>query len=187
MSFQEKVHQVLEEAGNLLATLPEGRVQTLLEALSGEWRTRRLFFWARGRSFLVLRGFAMRLMHLGFVVHIVGEVTCPAIRPGDILFVASGSGKTSSVVLFAERAKSMGAKVVAIVGRRDSPLEAIAHEVLAFSPEEAGKTEQLFVEGGGTRFEDALFIFFDALILALVEGQEEEAYHLMMERHANLE
>ncbi|MGQ9622346.1 MAG: SIS domain-containing protein [Candidatus Caldatribacteriaceae bacterium] len=187
MDFQEKVCRVLEEARNLLATLPEERIQALFDALSGEWRTRRLFFWARGRSFIVLQGFAMRLMHLGFEVYIVGEVTCPAVRPGDVLFVASGSGKTSSVVLFAEKAKSIGARVVAIVGRRGSPLEDIAHEVIAFSPEEAGKTEQLFVKGGGTRFEDALFIFFDALILALVEGQKEEAYRLMMERHANLE
>jgi 6-phospho-3-hexuloisomerase len=186
MSIREKVAEVLQEARNLLSTLEESEAERVLCALR-EWQKKRLFFWARGRSFLVLKGFAMRLMHLGYVVYIVGEVTCPAIQEGDVLIVASGSGKTSSVLLFAEKARDLGAKVLAFLGRRGTPLERIAHHAVAFSPEQAGESRQLYTGGGGTRFEDALWLFCDALILALVEEREGEAYRLMMERHANLE
>jgi 6-phospho-3-hexuloisomerase len=48
---------------------------------------------------------AMRFMHLGYTVFIVGETNTPAILEGDLLLVASGSGTTSSVVS-AEKAKS---------------------------------------------------------------------------------
>lgn len=186
MSLQGKILAVLEEAQALLLTLDVESLEALCEMLKS-WQTKRLFFWGRGRSFLVLKGFAMRLMHLGYVVHIVGEVTCPAIREGDVLIVASGSGKTSSVLLFAEKARNLGAFVFAFLGKKGTPLEAVAHASLAFAPERAQKTCQLFTDGGGTRFEDALWLLCDALVLALVEGKEAEAYRLMMERHANLE
>jgi 6-phospho-3-hexuloisomerase len=45
---------------------------------------------------------AMRFMHLGYTVFIVGETNTPAILEGDLLLVASGSGTTSSVVSSAE-------------------------------------------------------------------------------------
>jgi 6-phospho-3-hexuloisomerase len=48
---------------------------------------------------------AMRFMHLGYTVFIVGETNTPAILEGDLLLVASGSGTTSSVVSSAEKAK----------------------------------------------------------------------------------
>ena len=53
---------------------------------------RRIFVVGAGRSGLALRMSAMRLMHLGFDVHVVGEVTAPAISKGDVLLAASGSG-----------------------------------------------------------------------------------------------
>lgn len=186
MTLQEKILTVLEEARALLLTLDMEHLATFCEMLKS-WRAKRLFFWARGRSFLVLKGFAMRLMHLGYTVHIVGEVTCPAIQKGDVLIVASGSGRTSSVLLFAEKARHLGAFVFAFLGKKGTPLEALANASLAFAPEETQGTCQLFTDGGGTRFEDALWLLCDALVLALVEGGEAEAYRLMMERHANLE
>lgn len=186
MPLQERILEVLEETKTLLGTLDAKELEALCTMLRS-WQTKRLFFWARGRSFLVLKGFAMRLMHLGYTVFVVGEVTCPAIREGDILIVASGSGQTSSVLLFAEKARRLGAFVFAFLGKKGTPLEGIAHASLAFAPEKASATRQLFTDGGGTRFEDALWLLCDALVLSLVEGKETEAYRLMMEHHANLE
>ena len=36
---------------------------------------------------------AMRLMHVGFEAHVVGEATTPSIAEGDRLMVFSGSGE----------------------------------------------------------------------------------------------
>ena len=53
--------------------------------LDGIHDARRVFVTGAGRSGLVARAFANRLMHLGMSVHVVGEVTTPAIERGDAL------------------------------------------------------------------------------------------------------
>ena len=187
LGFDQAKEAVLKEADALLSTLDSNKVKRFIARLEGDWRRRRLFFWARGRSFLVLQGFAMRLMHMGYEVHIVGEVDCPAIGEGDVLIVASGSGGTSSVLLMVEKAHQYGAEVVAIVGSPGSPLQEKADEVVEFNPEKAGDSVQLYSNGGGTRFEHSLMLFFDSIVLSLVSPRREEAYREMMKRHANLE
>lgn len=187
LDFQKAYRTVLEECERLLSTLNEAQVRDFLRKVQQEWPHKRLFFWARGRSFLILQAFAMRLMHLGYEVHLVGGVDCPAIAEGDVLLVASGSGGTSSFLLFAEKAHQLGAEVMAIVGRANSALGERADWVLEFQPEQAGATVQLYSAGGGTRFEHSLLLFFDACILSLVFDWRERAYQDMMRRHANLE
>ena len=187
LSFDQATEVVLKEAHALLATLDADKVKKFIAHVEKDWPGKRLFFWARGRSFLVLRGFAMRLMLMGYEVHIVGEVDCPAIGEGDVLIVASGSGGTSSVLLMVEKAHQYGAEVVAIVGRPGSPLQEKADEVVEFNPEKAGDSVQLYSNGGGTRFEHSLMLFFDSIVLSLVSPRREEAYREMMKRHANLE
>jgi len=60
------------------------------------------------------KAFAMRLMHLGFTVYAVGDVTTPAISAEDCLVAISGSGETKTVTLAAETSASVGATVIAI-------------------------------------------------------------------------
>ncbi|MDI3542786.1 MAG: 6-phospho-3-hexuloisomerase [Candidatus Atribacteria bacterium] len=186
-SFDQAAEVVLKETHTLLTTLDAEKVKRLIAHVEKDWPEKRLFFWARGRSFLVLRGFAMRLMHMGYEVHIVGEVDCPAIGEGDILIVASGSGGTSSVLLLVDKARQFGAQIVAITGRPNSPLQEKTDEVVEFNPEKAGDSVQLYSNGGGTRFEHSLMLFLDSVILSLVFSRREEAYQEMLKRHANLE
>ncbi len=54
----------------------------------------RIFIVGKGRSGLQMNGFAMRLMHLGLPVHVVGSVTTPNITANDLLLIGSGSGRT---------------------------------------------------------------------------------------------
>jgi 6-phospho-3-hexuloisomerase len=66
------------------------------------------FIVGSGRSELVGKSFAMRLMHLGFRVYVVGDVTTPALTDKDCLIAISGSGETKTVTLAAETAKEVG-------------------------------------------------------------------------------
>ena len=58
-----------------------------------------------GRSGLVAKAFAMRLMHLGFTAYVVGETITPAMRPKDLLVIFSGSGRTKTIADIAETAR----------------------------------------------------------------------------------
>ncbi|HXH33800.1 MAG TPA: 6-phospho-3-hexuloisomerase [Plantibacter sp.] len=147
----------------------------------------RVFVLGAGRSGLALRMTAMRLMHLGLTVHVVGETTAPAITRGDVLLVASGSGTTTGIVRAATTAVSVGAGVVAITTDGDSPLAQLATATIvipaAQKTDHGGTVSQQY---SGSLFEQALMLFGDALFHALWQSTGVSAEELWP-RHANLE
>lgn len=150
-------------------------------------RAERVFLAGAGRSGLVLRMAAMRLMHLGLTVHVAGDTTTPAITSGDLLVVASGSGTTSGVVKAAETAIAAGADVAAVTTNPESPLAGLA-DALVIIPA-AQKTDHgssLSRQYSGSLFEQSLFLATEAVFQTLWENTDEPAEQLWL-RHANLE
>lgn len=147
----------------------------------------RVFVAGAGRSGLVLRMAAMRLMHLGLTVHVAGDTTTPAISTGDLLLVASGSGTTSGVVKSAETAAKAGARIAAFTTNPDSPLAALA-DALVIIPA-AQKTDHgssVTRQYSGSLFEQVLFLATEAVFQSLWDNTEVPAEELWL-RHANLE
>jgi 6-phospho-3-hexuloisomerase len=147
----------------------------------------RVFLAGAGRSGLVLRMAAMRLMHLGLTVHVAGDTTTPAIRTGDLLVVASGSGTTAGVVKAAQTAVGAGAKVAALTTNQRSPVAELADEVVVIPA--AQKTDHgssISRQYSGSLFEQALFLATEAVFQTLWANTDEPAEQLWL-RHANLE
>ncbi|MCC6058922.1 MAG: 6-phospho-3-hexuloisomerase [Thermofilum sp.] len=158
---------------------------------------RKILVVGAGRSGLVAKAFAMRLMHLGFNVYVVGETITPSIGEGDVLIAVSGSGSTQVVISVASAAKSVKATVVAITSFEDSPLAKMSDHVVKipgrtkiaaetdyFARQVLGIYEP--IAPLGTLFEDAALLFFDGVIVALMNilGLEEKD---LKEKHANIE
>jgi 6-phospho-3-hexuloisomerase len=158
---------------------------------------RKILVVGAGRSGLVGKAFAMRLMHLGFNVYVVGETITPSISEGDVLVAVSGSGSTQIVLSVASAAKRAKAQVVAVTSFAESPLGKISDHVVVipgrtkvatetdyFARQVLGMYEPLAPLG--TLFEDSVMIFFDGVIYALMNilgvGEED-----MKKRHANVE
>ncbi len=147
----------------------------------------RVFVAGAGRSGLVLRMAAMRLMHLGMTVHVAGDTTTPAISSGDLLLVASGSGTTSGVVKSAETAVKAGARIAVFTTNPDSPLARLA-DALVIIPA-AQKTDHgssVSRQYSGSLFEQVLFLATEALFQSLWDNTDVPAEELWL-RHANLE
>ncbi|PZE69770.1 MULTISPECIES: 6-phospho-3-hexuloisomerase [unclassified Curtobacterium] len=147
----------------------------------------RVFVHGAGRSGLALRMTAMRLMHLGLDVHVVGEVTTPAIEAGDVLLTASGSGTTSGIVQAARTAVDVGAQVVAVSTTASSPLAELAEVTLVLPA--ATKTDRsgtASAQYAGSLFEQGVVLLGDALFHALWQRSGHSADDLWP-RHANLE
>lgn len=172
----------------------EKMIRILLEARSSG---RRVMVVGAGRSGLVGKAFAMRLMHLGFDVYVVGETITPSLRKGDVLIAISGSGRTHVVVSVADAARKMGGRVIAVTSFRDSPLARISHLVVIVPGRtKVAKEEDYFARQIlgmyeplaplGTLFEDSAMVFLDGVVVELMErlGITED---YMRERHANLE
>jgi 6-phospho-3-hexuloisomerase len=147
----------------------------------------RVFVLGAGRSGLALRMTAMRLMHLGLDVHVVGEVTAPAIARGDLLLTASGSGTTGSIVRAAETAHAVGARVAAITTAPASPLAALADATIVVpAAEKLDRSASASAQYAGSLFEQVVVLLGDALFHALWRRSGQSADELWP-RHANLE
>ena len=147
----------------------------------------RVFVLGAGRSGLALSMTAMRLMHLGLTVHVVGEVTSPAIKSGDVLLVASGSGTTGAIVRAADTAQAIGASIVALTTAADSPLGRFA-AVTVVIPAAAKQDHpgQVSAQYAGGLFEQSVLLVGDAIFHALWQASEATAEQLWP-RHANFE
>lgn len=135
------------------------------------------------------RCFAMRLMHMGFQVSMVGDVTTPSIKKGDLLIIASGSGTTASLVAMANKAKSIGADIATITIYEDAPIAQIASIVIPIpAPTAKSDVDMGFrsVQPMGSLFEQSLLICLDYVILILMDLKQITAEE-MFARHANLE
>ncbi|KGJ79124.1 3-hexulose-6-phosphate isomerase [Cryobacterium roopkundense] len=150
-------------------------------------RAERVFVLGAGRSGLALKMTAMRLMHLGLDVHVVGEVTAPAITRGDVLLVASGSGTTGAIVRAAEMAATVGVGIVALTTDGGSPLARLA-EVTVVIPAAAKQDHggPLSEQYSGGLFEQSVLLVGDALFHTLWKASGATAEELWP-RHANLE
>ena len=167
----------IKELGELLEKVPNESLEALAAAVKSH---RRVFVYGAGRSGLMLKAFAMRLAQADFTAYVVGETVTPAIGEGDLLVLASASGKTSSVVRYASVAKEYGAEVFAITSSADSPLAAYADGKLLVS----APTKDTAPSGSimGTLFEQSVLLLCDAAVPMLCGDAKK-----MRARHANLE
>ncbi|VVC02642.1 3-hexulose-6-phosphate isomerase [Candidatus Burarchaeum australiense] len=158
---------------------------------------KKIFIHGAGRSGLVGRAFAMRLMHLGFNVYVVGETTTPPIHEGDLYIAVSGSGKTSTVLAIAKTAKTMGARIGVITSHPDSPMGELADPVVLIKGRDAVKggndylARQLAGQHEpltplGTLFELSAMVFLDSVIEELMI-QKNKTEGELRTLHTNLE
>lgn len=154
-------------------------------------KANRIFVAGAGRSGFCARGFANRLMHLGFDVAFVGEPTTPPIKAGDLLIVGSGSGTTGSLVKMAEKAKSQGAAIATVTIAPQNTIGSMADAIITLP----GTTRQLVEgevnDGGsiqpvGTMFEQLSWLVYDSLVLDLL-AKTNQTFDDLLSRHGNME
>jgi 6-phospho-3-hexuloisomerase len=166
-------------------------VQKILEGES-------VFLMGAGRSGLVAKAFAMRLMHLGFSVYVVGETTTPSVQPQDVVIAISGSGETRSIADLGKIVKDIGSTLITVTSKKESTLGIIA-DIAMILP---SKTKNDLDAGGylernmrgdfkkvpplGTSFEITSLIFLDSIIaqLIMLTGASEAE---LKSRHTNIE
>lgn len=187
MNIKETLLCVTQELNDCFAGLQEEQ----LEALEREIRkANRIFTAGAGRSLLAIRGFAMRLMHMGFTSYVVGETVTPAIGPGDLLLIASGSGATGTLTVIAEKCKKTGAALALITTVPESPIGKLADyivEVPAATTKNSAN-RRTSIQPGSNTFEQSVLLIGDAMVMHLVgESSTKENNVQLMRRHANLE
>jgi 6-phospho 3-hexuloisomerase len=145
----------------------------------------RIFVYGAGRSGLVVKAFAIRLVHLGFQTFVIGETITVPVQKGDLVVIVSGSGETIPAVMTAEIARNIGAKVVSITGKKRSEIAKFADVTLYLSVA-CKDVERKRYAPLGTLFEASVWILLDGIIADLLESKKETE-ESMRQRHATLE
>lgn len=178
--------QIMKEVGDVLDSFDEtlvSRMGRILDRHQG-----RVFVVGEGRSGLMGKAFAMRLMHLGAAVYVVGETITPSIQPDDLVVAISGSGTTSSVVEKVVKARQLKCFVIGLTTNPASMLaegsDLVVH--VAAATKHRQKDEAKSVQPLGSLFDQAVHLILDAVCLE-VANRREETNESAGKRHSNLE
>lgn len=177
--------EVIEELHRSAGFIAEDEAEKLVHAIL---ESEKIFVAGAGRSGLMIRAFAMRLMQMGFDAYVVGETVTPNLDKNDLLIVGSGSGETKSLSFMAEKAKSLGAAVAVVTIFPESTIGRLSDIVVKMpgSPKDKADGEYKTIQPMASLFEQTLLLFFDSVILKLMEKKGIES-GTMFGRHANLE
>jgi 6-phospho-3-hexuloisomerase len=186
-SSENLIPSLTHEIEQCLRAISPEQLDAAVEAID---QAESIFVAGAGRSGLAMRAFAMRLMHLGKTVYVVGDVTTPGIKEHDLLLIGSGSGSTGSLQIQAEKARSIRAVILLLTIVPGSPIGSTADleiHIPAPSPKanRAIKTVDS-IQPMGSLFEQTLFLLGDILILRLMERNKRSSDE-MFKLHANLE
>lgn len=143
--------------------------------------SRKIFLYGVGRSGLIAKAFAIRLVQMGLEVFFVGETVTPIVEEGNVVIIVSYTGETMSATQTANIVRRVGAKVVAITAISHSKLAAASNLVIEILPPKDDDRKRLAPLG--TLFEDATLIYLDSIVAVLMDklGQSEGS---MRKRHA---
>ncbi len=145
------------------------------------------YFAGEGRSGLIARIIAMRLMHAGKNVYVVGETITPAIEPKDIVILLSGSGKTNQTLHVGKSASKCGAIVFLVTTNREMINSTWCSGGLCIPAATKLKFpgEPVTIQPLGNQFDQSAHIILDA---AIVSGLKSPNLQQEMKRkHSNLE
>ena len=186
MNNQEYGKMVIDELSQTLGSISVDAANTFVSLVNeaGE-----VFCAGAGRSGFQVKGFAMRLMHMGIKSYVVGETVTPNIKEDGLLVVCSGSGETKSLVNHAQKAKEMGAKIALITTNVDSSIGNIADVVIEIntaSPKVAKEDQIVSQQPMASLFEQSEGVFLDISIMMLMDVRKMDSV-TMYGRHANME
>ncbi len=194
-SSMEDITTIIKEASGMVRVQREIKqaIDLLLDAFKNN---KRVFTMGEGRSGLVGRAFAMRLRHLDFHAHVIGESTTPKVSSEDVVLVISGSGETPTNISRVQTIiKDIKAKIIVITYDVKSTLGRLSDITVKLPGRQEDITgqnhdyEKRRLTGEppltplGTAFEISAMIFLDSLIRALMPPTKTTEAD-MNQRHA---
>ena len=182
--MSSETERALTEIADAVRSVPDPEIDRIVDELLA---ARRIACYAGGREGLVMRGLVMRLFHAGLDVHYVGEMTCPAVGPGDLLVLSCGPGRISVVEALAGVAERDHARLLYLTAQPDNPPAERADRIVRITAQTmADDRESAAVLPMGSAYEIALFVLVD-LVTNRVRERRGEPVEELRSRHTNLE
>lgn len=171
------------EIRNCSEQISENQIDQFIKTVNSH---NRIFVYGTGRSGLMLKALAMRLMQMGYQSYVIGETTTPSVGKGDLLILASASGETQSVCHAADDGARQGADILAVTGSQESTLSRKHTPLIRIESGNKFMQSKASIQLLGSLFEQMLLLIFDAVILRM-SAKNEDANEKMAQRHASIE
>lgn len=184
-----KIHQniktVLTEIDVVLKEINQKQVDKFIKEILG---AKTIISIGAGRVGLATRAFTMRLGHLGLQAFFLGDTTLPSLGKKDLLIVSSGSGETQTVYDLVSIASKRNLRIAAITGNPKSRIGKLADTIVHLkAPSKTKPVKNIkSIQPMTTLNEQCLYVFFDSVILQLMEVMNE-THDTMWQRHSDLE
>lgn len=174
----------LDELAEVMSRIDEVQIEAACGMIAG---AADIVAYGCGREGLQLRGFAMRLHHLGLRISMQGDMTTPPVGPDDLFLCSAGPGELATVTALMHKAKAAGAKVLLLTAEPATPSASLADHVLVI-PAQTMASDRVgsSVLPMGSLYEGALFLLFEIMVLRLRDALGETA-ETMRARHTNME
>lgn len=186
-SLSSMALQASREIAEVIAKVDEGAANSFVDAIAG---AKRIALHGVGREGLMMKGFAMRLFHLGLDAHVVGDMTTPALGSGDLLIVSAGPGEFATISAFIEVARKAGAQTACVTaqpaGVTSKAADLVFHLPAQTMANDQGNSSGLSILPMGSLFEGVQYVIFELLILRLRDKLGRSA-DFMRTNHTNLE
>lgn len=186
MNIINTAYQAALEISETVKQIDEESVCALIKKICN---SKKIYVAGAGRSMLMLRAIAMRLMHVGFETYIVGDTTTPAFEKDDLIIIGSGSGETPGLINIAQKAKNIGGQIAVITTREDSTISKLSDIkiiIKAYTDKIEDTSQKKTILPGGTLFEETMLLLGDSIILPLAVKMGIPT-DKPFKRHANLE
>lgn len=172
---------IIEEVKDVLSNVESKEIEGLINNI---YSGRRIFIDGEGRSGYIGKCFAMRLMHLGFEVYVMGETNTRSFQNGDLLVCISGSGSTEAVIINANKAKENGAEIITITNNEDSVLTKLSNQSILLDATVRGDIEnRKSIQLLGSLFDQSVHLLLDSVCLTIskrdrITNQEANQQHI---------
>jgi 6-phospho-3-hexuloisomerase len=180
--YAELTRIVIDENRKVLEAVSEKDIAQLIDEIE---KAKVIQLFAMGRMTASMRGFAMRLKHMGFDAYVVFDTTTPVLGPGDLLIVNCAVTEIDLGII--QRAKKAGARVAIVTahpeyeqGNYADVKVTVPGQIFGTPPEIAS------VQPMASLLEQALFLFEDIVVMLLIE-KRKVSMDAMQKRHTNLE
>ncbi len=177
--------RAMDELGAVLDRVDDAAVDHAVATIA---EAKHVAVFGGGREGLQIRGFAMRLFHLGHSVSVVGDMTTPALGKGDLFLVTCGPGEISTAVALVGVAKAAGAKILVVTAQPLGRVPKMADEVLVLPAQTMADDQgpSVALLPMGSVFEGGLFLLFEVMTLKL-KAKLGVSAETMRANHTNLE
>ena len=181
-SYPALVQAVVDENRKVLEAVSEKQVGQLIEEIE---KAKTIQLFAMGRMQASMRGFAMRLKHMGFDAYVVFDTTTPVIGKGDLLIVNCAVTEIDLGII--TRAKKAGARICIITAHPEYEQGKLADLCVLVPGQIFGtKPELPSIQPMASLLEQALFLFEDIVVMMIIEKRQISMSE-MQHRHTNLE